>query len=386
MAMTVVVLIVMFVYNIYIGYILGVIKDVSRNPVMINDTFLLKQNLSPLITGDIISLRLIDSNHHEIYFHNQDIKTLISLSKLYDVKDQGHILYSIQIEMNASKFFIIILIAATSLLLLFYPFFKYEKKESINKSNEILAQLSTKLAHDIRTPISTLNLISSKISDEKIKDLQKSVVHQINLIAEDLLQQNKKQQPIPNSHSNPNLDENYFDFFYNIENEFKIRLGNNKDSIKFSLDERLKEYSSQFLDKNILKILYPIICNAINNSIEATQEENRSIEVMAQIINDDVVTMNDKTIKSLAIKSTKVKTNATSNKLKIQILDNGKGIPAEIVRKIGNEIVSYGKDKNGNGLALYNAQRDIKALNGRMEIASIPNQNTEVQIEVPLPV
>ena len=57
-AITVAVVVMSLVYGIYIDYLSGVIKDLSRNPVMIHDTFALRQSIVPLIKGDILEVKI----------------------------------------------------------------------------------------------------------------------------------------------------------------------------------------------------------------------------------------------------------------------------------------------------------------------------------------
>ena len=52
----------------------------------------------------------------------------------------------------------------------------------------------------------------------------------------------------------------------------------------------------------------------------------------------------------------------------ISIVDNGKGIPGHVVKKIGEKGFSYGKTNqaSGNGLGFYHAKEKINSFNRRM--------------------
>ena len=230
----------------------------------------------------------------------------------------------------------------------FYPFVRYEEKEFQNKSNQLIANLSKKVAHDIRTPISTLNLISSKIADQDIKKLQQAVVNQINLIAEDLL--NTSNQKVVSSLTR----QTYLEFFEQIQQEYDLKQ-NFRTILVFNIDKEVSKYIIIYA-----KVLYPIICNVINNSIEACHIDNGEIEISARLL---------------------------GNQFYIKIRDNGKGIPSEILSLLGRKQISYGKSnssRSGNGIALFNARKDIESINGRFEIRSTLNEFTEVEIYIPL--
>ncbi len=108
-----------------------------------------------------------------------------------------------------------------------------------------------------------------------------------------------------------------------------------------------------------------IYCNIINNSIEATS-------ALAGTIKIEVI--------------------QHSGQLAVGIQDNGKGIPLNILERLGNEILTHGKETyKGNGLALFNARKDIAAANGTLDIFSTAaneplatHKKTEVVIKLPL--
>lgn len=335
------------VYSIYMNYISGVIKDLSRNPVMIHDTFTLRQSIVPLIKDDILEIKILDSIDSIVFNHAQDIKVFFSYDKKYKVFEKDNLLYSINLKMNLQKYVLIILFFSIVLSFGYYPFSKYEQKEYQNRSNQLLADLSKKLAHDIRTPISTLNLISSRISDQNIKELQLAVVKQINLISENLLNTSK------NQNISDNNQEKYSSLIGQIHQEYALRYNQSRQIVHFEVDKKLMNCSTKHS-----KILYPIVCNIINNSIEAIDIQTGRVDIQMSL---------------------------ESNQIKISIKDNGKGIPSEILSKIGLQPMSFGKrhsSSSGNGIALFNAKKDIESVGGSLKIYSVLNQFTEVEIRI----
>ena len=62
--------------------------------------------------------------------------------------------------------------------------------------------------------------------------------------------------------------------------------------------------------------------------------------------------------------------------------DTGKGIPPEILAKLGQKGVTYGK-AGGNGLGLYHARTMIEGWGGSFTMKSEPGQGTAVLIALP---
>ncbi len=211
------------------------------------------------------------------------------------------------------------------------------------ESNRIQIMLARKLAHDIRSPLSSLNLISSKINDEVAKDLQFQVINQINLIADSLLNQTKI-KAVP-----------FYELISFLETEIprKIAVFNRKIVFKKNITDR------------DLKALVPAnfqshVINLIQNSVEATSAES-NIDIIFQSVKQDI---------------------------EIRVKDNGVGIPNHILNQLGKKEVSYdtvgSKAFSGNGIALINLFNDVKKLNGKIEIKSIVNEGTETIISVPI--
>ena len=66
----------------------------------------------------------------------------------------------------------------------------------------------------------------------------------------------------------------------------------------------------------------------------------------------------------------------------IQILDNGVGIPEEVIPKLGYEGCSFGKD-HGTGLGLYDAKRYLESCGGELQIRSRWGEGTQVLLIFP---
>ena len=107
------------------------------------------------------------------------------------------------------------------------------------------------------------------------------------------------------------------------------------------------------------KINFPefkaIISNLINNSVEAFDNNEGQINISTSI--------EDKF-------------------LKISIIDNGPGIPADILSKLLHE--RYTTKPSGNGIGISHLREQIKLWDGHFEIKSTPGKETEVILFLPV--
>ena len=74
--------------------------------------------------------------------------------------------------------------------------------------------------------------------------------------------------------------------------------------------------------------------------------------------------------------------SALDGSVLIEVKDNGKGIPPEVLAKLGQKGETYGK-AGGNGLGLYHARTTIEGWGGSFKIESVPGKGTAVLITLP---
>lgn len=216
--------------------------------------------------------------------------------------------------------------------------------------NQALSIQAKQVAHDIRSPLSVLNMIIPIFSDEseEKKDLIKQAVERINNIASELLTKSVTQ-------SNNNYNYNPLKLIQRIINEKNVALG--AEGILLKLDH---------IDQDItifVKIkesdLERILSNIINNSIEAV--DPRAGHIICSF-------------------------NSYENNFEFAVADNGKGIPSHLIDKLGQQGASFGKESHvnsGSGLGLFHAKKVLEEIGGRLEISSRLNEGTVVRIQLP---
>jgi signal transduction histidine kinase len=247
----------------------------------------------------------------------------------------------------------------------------HHKDEEVKRRNDDLrrtetlqkiADLASQVAHDIRSPLSALNLVASTLVDvpEEKRLLIRNASARINDIANSLLQK-RKDAVTTESHTPKRGREQQVVMISalidSIISEKRIEI---RDRIKISLEADLKDSYGLFSIAS-WSDLSRIISNLINNSIEALYENSGQVLV---------------TVRPAAGKN---------QMIEILIVDNGKGIPKELLETIGQKGITLGKEgtKSGSGLGVYQAKQILADLGGSLKISSEFGKGTSVTLYLP---
>jgi signal transduction histidine kinase len=224
------------------------------------------------------------------------------------------------------------------------------KDLEISKLNA-LSNLSRQVGHDIKSPLSVLNLAISNFDgiDPNRSKIVASAINRINDIASDLLKGSKSDQPIkedPSKTTPPRFDISNLMKSIVAEKNFLL----NGDRIRVLSDIRS---SSQTAIGDSVQVSR-IISNILNNSIEAIESRKEG--------------------------TIDVHFYEKYSEVSIRISDNGIGIPKEILERLGERGVSFGKGDKGNGLGLAYAKETMEYFGGRLEIRSEVNKGTDIEL------
>ena len=215
-------------------------------------------------------------------------------------------------------------------------------------------EIANQVAHDIRSPLAALQVAMSDLSSlpEENRTLIRNAVQRINDITNDLAQKN---QSLPD-----------------FQND---TLGSNSKAIHLinHLDLIVSEKRTQFRDKNKIQLQfnslpehYPLfvkidpiefkrmISNILNNAIEALGDQG---EVQIIITQD-------------------------TKKIAINITDNGKGIPKNLIDEVTKKGITMGK--KGSGLGLFHAKSTMIQNHGDLHIHSKENHGTTIELQFPI--
>lgn len=316
---------------------------------------------------DIIDLRYMSNprscSHSEFLLSGARIsKSLQSLNgDVYSfdfVNDNGNIFYFSLWSFRIFGLLLILMAYRNMLLRLKTQSTRLEAE--ITYANE-LNSLSRRLAHDIRSPLSALNMLtgdSSGLEPER-REIIISVVERINGIANDLLSKKEILKNISLEISSISTDI--------VDHACEIL-----PVLEMIALEKSIEFQSNPLVKIILQpssfpretcVALPlsevsrIISNIINNSVEAVIEDG-SIYLEADLRN---------------------------SLISITITDFGKGIPENVLENLKKAPLSYGKtgSGSGNGIGIFSAYELLKENQGDIQIVSKEGIGTKVTITIP---
>lgn len=214
--------------------------------------------------------------------------------------------------------------------------------------------LSSKLAHDIRGPVTILTILFKEI-EKKLEEPQSNIItsqiEKISGIIDDLILVNLKKHSVLTK-------KNFSDTKKVIEDIIFEKTEKLYKDLKINFSVQIENLSPA----KICSIeLSRILSNIINNAYEASQKKNALIFINLS--------------------------KSADNFNVIEIKDQGKGIKVEDLDKIGNFGVSIGKEHfthAGFGLGLYYAKLTIEKWGGKLFIQSEENVGTTVFLHIPI--
>lgn len=316
------------------------------------------------ITNPDITLKIYDARadpQNIMYDHTKvanidekDINYSLSKSVTIDVNQrqwiiEGTALKSINSEIEKMILFIILIIGGALSSMLFYIFRSYNKiifmsEQAMQKEKMAsIGELATRLAHDIRNPLSTIiswtELIQLHLKDnpnEKIAEYTKSILKSTDSIKFQL--------------------NTVMDFVRARPIEIS------KNSITLLIFEAIK----------ITPIPDTVKINTPTNDLEIECDKSQMIVVFSNLITNSIQAMNENGDITINVKSKQK--NAI-----IEIIDSGPGISKENISKIFEPLFTT---KNiGTGLGLVSCKNIVEYHKGTI---SVKNNPTTFTIEIPI--
>ncbi|USQ15559.1 hybrid sensor histidine kinase/response regulator (plasmid) [Legionella lytica] len=229
----------------------------------------------------------------------------------------------------------------------------FEIKEQKERVQQAMINLTTQVAHDIRSPLAAINTVVSDVASipENKRIMIRNAAKRINDIANNLLLQTKDN--FSDLHDcntdNNSFPELLFVVLDNIVSEKRYEYYKSNVSIVL----KGSDCSYNCFSNINLGSFKRVLSNLINNSIEAVNSQGSV--VISLTCNDTAV--------------------------EIIIEDNGCGIPPDILPKITEQGFSFNK-KNGAGFGLSYAKQYLELIDGKMHIHSEKNIGTKIIISL----
>ena len=233
-----------------------------------------------------------------------------------------------------------------------------QEKLIINERHEAWGSLARKLAHEIKNPLTpiqlTIDRLQSKYSDQISDNDKNNYKENLNIINNQI----KQIGSLVNEFSDfarmpkPTLKDN--DLIILMKENIRL-LQKLDDSIKFELNSNIEK----LIFNSDKEQLSRVFLNLLKNSIESIQQKNE--------------------INSNFLKKITIEINKFDDNININITDNGIGF--EKFDKNIKDIVNpyFTTKKNGTGLGLSIVNKIINDHNGKIEFLPI-NEGAKVQI------
>lgn len=225
-----------------------------------------------------------------------------------------------------------------------------------------LIALTAQAAHDIRSPLSALSLITScldEVAPEK-KEILKSATQKILKIANILIEENKKYQAKIKSCVNTVVfSEEPFEYF-ELGNFMTIAI--KEKQVEYQNVQNIKiEFQNMIATSHWVGLqsldFARVLSNLVNNAVESIMEKG-TVSVQLKTIQQDTV---------------------------IEIRDTGCGIPESILSRLGTRGISFGKKgaSKGTGLGLSHAKAILQNCGGDLRIESVVGLGTKIRLILP---
>lgn len=238
---------------------------------------------------------------------------------------------------------------------------KYEEK----KAASVMIDVSLQVSHDIRSPLAALNSMLTQLGHipEAQRVLMRSAIQRMNDIANQLLEKGKQIQKQVAGREDVQSSAG-------SERTLSTQL------LSSLVDSILSEKRLQFREKQGVDIDSDL---NFGYGLFVTVDATELKRIISNLLNNSVEALRD------GIGRINVSLESTSATVSLIISDNGTGIPKQVLEKLGQSKISYGKENtdSGTGLGIYHAKTTIEDLGGKFKIESTVGIGTQITIEFP---
>jgi len=221
-----------------------------------------------------------------------------------------------------------------------------------------VASLASQVAHDIRSPLAALEMVVADLEavPEETRILIRDASRRIKDIANHLLAQHREglktlPQQLETVSSSEATVEHLASLIEQIVSEKRVQF---RSLPELQIEVKAIEKAYACFARVHATEFKRVLSNLINNSVEAIKDSG----------------------------AVSVRTEAGVTDLRITVEDTGKGIPTDVLRKLGKRGNTHDK-ATGTGLGLHHALTWIEKWGGRLEIASEPGKGTSVTMTLP---
>ncbi len=230
------------------------------------------------------------------------------------------------------------------------------------EAGRALGEVAAQVSHDIRSPLSAIRMaIQGMESNSKERQqLIMSATQRINDIAQDLLILHKKTQShSPSTQALPG----------------KVEIQKEPITIKPLLDEIFREKRTAYMQHPFAKLNFDF---SGPPSAMVLLDRKEILRTISNLLNNAIESLEAPGTVTLALRS-------GTREVAILISDSGKGIPPDLMDRLGRERISQGKEssESGSGIGVLHAAKTVESLGGRFQIQSRIGHGTMVTLLFP---
>ena len=222
--------------------------------------------------------------------------------------------------------------------------------------NERMSHFASQVAHDIRSPLAALDCAIGDVAQlpEDKRLLIRSAVCRIQDIANSLLRTQR-------AHAGESMPENLpaassellSSMLDPVVSEKRLQF---RSQSHVQIELRL-DVSSYGLFAAVQPVEFKrLVSNLVNNAVEAVGESSGAVSVGLSSRDGHAI---------------------------VSVQDNGKGIPPEVLARLGQRGETHGK-ADGSGLGLHHARTSVESWGGYLELASEVGKGTTATLVLPL--
>jgi signal transduction histidine kinase len=226
----------------------------------------------------------------------------------------------------------------------------YRRVSEAAAAEAATVEVAKQLAHDIRSPLSALDMALSglDIQDSDVRMIVQSATGRIRNIANDLIHRGKKKRPTFNTEKRPH---HLLTLLLLLKGEKEIQFSLRSNIVfDFVYDNSVL---NSFVELNGDE-LSRVLSNVIDNAVESIEGPGRVLMELTR----------------------------TGSFIKILVSDSGRGIPSDIIKRVGEKGFTHGK-LNGSGLGIFYAKLKAEEWGGSLELDSQVGRGTKVSLLIP---
>ena len=222
-----------------------------------------------------------------------------------------------------------------------------QKENILNEKVGAISRLVRSLAHEIRNPLTNINLAMDQIHP--------GLTEEDKVFSEIVMRNSQRINNIITELTNLSRSENFNPQLHDIREVLDKTLDKANDRFELNGIKLVRNYVAEplLVSVDIEKIQIAFL-NIIINAIEATVKSVGEVEIQINRIKDTVV---------------------------VKISDNGSGIKPEVIPSLFEPY--FTNKKNGMGLGLATTHNIIKLHKGNIEVQSEPGKGAEFIIKLP---